>query len=204
MFDDAFPDGEGEVEPAKGRIALFKPGNDAQGVQIVVEGEAVGAEGVVQGFFAGVAEGRMADVVYQGEGFGEFRIECERGGEGAGDLGDFEGVGKPIAEVVGGRGERLVRGESGEDLGFAGEAAEGARVEDSGGVAGEGSAVGVRRLRMGAKGERCAGETSDCDVRRKLGRRCEFEICHAFERARILKGSSLVIPQMGTSWLCMR
>ena len=71
MLDDAFANAEGEVEPAKGRIALFKPGDDAQGVQVVVEAEAVGAQGVVEGFFASVAEGRMADVVRQGERFGE-------------------------------------------------------------------------------------------------------------------------------------
>ena len=32
MLDDAFAKAKGEVEPAKGRIALFKPGDDAKGM----------------------------------------------------------------------------------------------------------------------------------------------------------------------------
>ena len=106
VLDDAFADGEGEVEAAKGGVALFKPGDDAQGVEVVVEAEAVGAEALVEGFFAGVAEGRMADVVDQGESLGELGIEAEGGGQGAGDLGDFKGVGEAAAEVVAGRARR--------------------------------------------------------------------------------------------------
>ena len=52
----------------------------------------------------------MADVVDEGEGFGEVFIEAEGRGDGAGDLGDFDCVGEPVAEVVGEAG--------GEDLGF--------------------------------------------------------------------------------------
>ena len=99
-------------------------------------------EGGVEGLFAGVAEGRMADVVDQGEGLGQLGIEAEGAGQGAGDLRDFKGVGEAAAEVVSGR----VAGQAGKDLGLAGEAAEGAGVQDAGGVAGKGSAVGVGRL----------------------------------------------------------
>ena len=104
----------------------------------------------------------MADVVDQGQRFGEFGIEAERGGKGAGDLGDFKRVGKAVAEVVG-LWFRLRVGlgfgrEAGEDLGFAGETAEGAGVKDTGGVAGEGSAIGMGRLGMVAMGEWCSGQ----------------------------------------------
>ena len=149
VLDDAFADGEGEVESAKGWVALFKPGDDAQGVEVVVEAEAVGLERGVEGFFAGVAKGRVADVVDQGEGFSELRIEAEGAGQGARDLGDFKRVGEAAAEVVAGR----VAGQAGEDLGFAGEAAEGAGVQDAGGVAGKGSAVGMGRLGVDAAGQ---------------------------------------------------
>jgi hypothetical protein len=37
VLDDAFADGEGEVEAAKGGVALLEPGDDAQGVEVVVE-----------------------------------------------------------------------------------------------------------------------------------------------------------------------
>ena len=54
-------------------------------------------------------------------------------------------------------------GQAGEDLGFAGEAAEGAGVEDAGGVAGEGSAVGMGGLGVVAAGEGAVGIAVDGD-----------------------------------------
>lgn len=76
-------------------------------------------------------------------------------GEGAGDLRDFESVGEAAAEVVAGR----IVGETSEDLGFSGEAAEGAGMEDACGVASEGGTVGMGRLAMVAPDERaCAGD----------------------------------------------
>ena len=74
MFDDAFAHGEGEVEPAQGGRAFFKPGDDAQGVQIVVETEAMCLERAIQRLFAGVAEGWVADVVGQGQSFRQIGI----------------------------------------------------------------------------------------------------------------------------------
>ena len=44
----------------------------------------------------------MADVVGQRQGLGQFRIEAQVCGEGAGDLRDFKRVGEAAAEVVGG------------------------------------------------------------------------------------------------------
>ncbi len=149
VLDDAFPDSQGQVEAAKSGVALLKPGDDAQGVQVVIEAEAEGANAVVQGFFAGVTEGRVAYVVGQGQGFSEFGIEAESAGEGAGDLGDLQGVGEAAAEMV----RRGIAGQAGEDLGLAGQAAEGARVEDAGGVAGEGRAIGMRGLGVRATGQ---------------------------------------------------
>ena len=77
MFDDAFADGEGEVEAGEGGVALLEGGDDAQGMEVVIEAEAVGAEAVVEGFFAGMAEGWMADVMDEGESFGERGVEAE-------------------------------------------------------------------------------------------------------------------------------
>ena len=94
---------EGQVEAATGGIALFKPGNDAQGVQVVVEAETMLPQCGIERFLTGVAEGGMADVVRQGKGLGEFAIQAQRCGERAGDLGDFKRVGEAAAEVVGGQ-----------------------------------------------------------------------------------------------------
>ena len=70
VFDDAFAHFEGQVQAAKGGVALFEIFHDAQGVQVVVEEESVGAHGGVERFFAGVAERRMAEVMHQRKRFG--------------------------------------------------------------------------------------------------------------------------------------
>jgi hypothetical protein len=149
MLDDAFSDTEGEVETTEGGVTLLEPGDDAQGVQVVVEGQAVSAQAKIECLLAGVTEGWMADVVGEGESFSEFNVEAEGIGKSTGDLGDFKGVGEAAAKVVGWG----VFWQAGEDLGFAGKAAKGARVENAGGVASERRAIGVERLGMGAVSE---------------------------------------------------
>ena len=138
LLDDALADFEGEIEAAEGRVALFKIFHDAQGVQVVVEKKAVGAHGAVEGLFAGVAEGGMAEVMDQSEGFHQIDVEAELRGDGAGNLRNLEGVGEAVAEVVGIA--------PAEDLGLGFEAAEGAGVDDSVAVALKIVAVGVGRL----------------------------------------------------------
>ena len=150
VLDDAFTDGEGEIEAAIGRMALFEVRDDAQGVEVVVEVETIVLEFGIEGFFSGVAEGRVADVVDEGESFSEIGVEAKSFGEGAGDLRDFKSVGEAAAEVVAELGAGLAR----EDLGFSGESAEGAGVEDAGAIAGEVGAVRMRGLRESACGER--------------------------------------------------
>lgn len=108
----------------------------------MIEAETVLAESLVERFLASVTEGRMPDVVREGEGFCEFRVQAESIGDGPGDLGDLKGVGKPAAKVVG----REVAGEAREDLSFSSEAAERARVEDASSIAREGGAIRVVRL----------------------------------------------------------
>ncbi|GAC1703184.1 MAG: hypothetical protein NVS9B4_10520 [Candidatus Acidiferrum sp.] len=76
----------------------------------MVEATAVRAHEVVQLALARVAEGGMADVVDQGEGFGKLTIQIQRGGDGASDLSDFNGVGEAIT--------KMVREAHGKDLGF--------------------------------------------------------------------------------------
>jgi len=85
-----------------------------------------------------VAKGRVADVVNQGQGFRQFRIEAKSAGRCAGDLRDLKRVREAAAEVVTGR----VARQAGEDLGFAGEAAEGAGVQDAGSIAAKGVRYG--------------------------------------------------------------
>ena len=77
VLDDAFADFEGQVQAAEGGVALLEIFDDAEGVEVVVEEEAVLAHGGVESFFSGVAEGRVADVVDQRESFGEIDVEAE-------------------------------------------------------------------------------------------------------------------------------
>ena len=67
MLDDAFAHFKGEIEAAKGGVAQLEIFDDAQSVQVVIEEKTVLAHGVVEGFFAGMPERGMADVVHQGE-----------------------------------------------------------------------------------------------------------------------------------------
>ena len=95
MLDDALAHFEGEIEAGEIEIALLEMLDDAQGVTVVLEVIAEAAHPFVEAAFAGVAEGRMADVVGEGERFGEIGVEAEGTGGGAGDLGDLQAVGRP-------------------------------------------------------------------------------------------------------------
>ena len=164
VLDDALADAEGEIEAAVGGVALLEVLADAEGVEVVVETEIVALKAVVEGALAGVAEGRVANVVDEGEGFGEVFVEAEARGDVAGDLCDLDGVGEAGAEVVGGAG--------GEDLGLTGEAAKGAGADDALAVALEGSARGAMRRRVGAGEEGVAGVSAN--------RARVWEVRHAF------------------------
>ena len=71
--------------------------------------------------------------MYQSERLGEIYIEAKSTGDMARDLCDFHGVREAAAKVV--------RGAAGEDLSFAGKAAEGARLNDAVAVTLKGSAA---------------------------------------------------------------
>ncbi len=136
MFDDAFADFEGEIEAIEADVTMLEMLDDAESVEVVVKTAAVGAHEFVELALAGMAEGRMTDVVDQGESFDEFGVQAERGGNGAGDLGHFESVGEAVAEMIGEAGA--------EDLGFRFEAAEGAGMDDPVTIAGVFTAIGMR------------------------------------------------------------
>ena len=125
------------MSPSKSGIAALQIGHDAQRLRIVVEA-AVIREAVVERAFAGMAERRMAEVVGQRQRLRQILVEAERAGERAGDLGDFERVGQPRAEMI-----ALVIDEH---LGLVGEPAEGGRMDDAVAVAAELVAGGAWRL----------------------------------------------------------
>ena len=146
VLDDALTDTEGEIEPGMRGVALLELLDDAEGMQVVVEAQAVFAHGRVERALACVAERRMADIVDQREGLAKVFVEVERLCDRAGDLRDLESVRQPAAEMVG----RTV----GKDLGLARHAPEGAGVGDASAIALERGAIGVNIFGVGAGGER--------------------------------------------------
>jgi len=174
VLDDAFPHCEGEVQAAKGRVAVLKPGDDAQRVQVVIEGHPVGAQGLVQSLFAGVSEGRVANVVHQRQRFGQLPIQTQRGGQGAGDLGHFQRVREPAAEVVAGR----IAGHARKHLGLSCQAAKGAGMQNAGSIADKGRAIGMRRLRPGAARQFAVFAARDGDAGGQCKGRSGLEVDH--------------------------
>src|SRR5262245_50971888 len=101
VLDDALADLERQVQAGKGRISLFELLHNAQRVKIVIKRKPVFAHLVVKRLLPGVTEGWMPDVVDERERFHELGIESKLAGNGAGDLGNFDGVCQAIAEMVG-------------------------------------------------------------------------------------------------------
>ena len=69
MFDDAFTNLESQVQPAKGGVALLKILDNPQGVQVVIEEQAVFTHGGVESLFPRMAEWGMAEIVNERERF---------------------------------------------------------------------------------------------------------------------------------------
>ena len=78
---------------------MFKILDDAEGMGVVIE-SAVVRHCFVEGGLAGVAEGRVAQVVGERDRLGERFIGTQGGGEAPRDLGCFQCVRQPGSEMV--------------------------------------------------------------------------------------------------------
>src|SRR5260370_4976282 len=94
VLDDAFQGLPGEVEPIKRRITPLEPGEHAERLDVVIEA-AEGGHLTLQFLLASVAEGRMAEVMAESDGFGEVGFQSKRRAAGAGNLRNFPGRGEP-------------------------------------------------------------------------------------------------------------
>ena len=97
-----------EVESVEGRVAALEPGDDTEGLDVVVEAAERG-HSAFKFLLSGVAEGRMAQIVAQSHRFGEIRVQAERGGDRAGDLRHLQGVGQARAEMIAFMGDENLR-----------------------------------------------------------------------------------------------
>ncbi len=107
-------------------------------LRVVVEA-ARAFEAFVERALAGVAEGRMAEIVRQRGGLRQVLVEPERARQRAGDLHHFQRVGEPRAVMV-----ALVIDEH---LRLVRQAAEGGGMDDAVAIAAEVVTRGRRRLR---------------------------------------------------------
>src|SRR6185437_9802334 len=92
VFDDAFANFEGQIEPGKIQISLLELLDDAQRVKIVIEAISVLAHAQVQLFLAAVPERWMPNVVNERKRFRKIFIKVKRPRYGARDLCDFDGM----------------------------------------------------------------------------------------------------------------
>ena len=92
MLENALAAFERQIQAREQRIALLELIDRAQGLQVVLEA-AVVAHAVVERILAGVAEGRVAEIVRQRDRFGQRLVQRERACDRAGDLRHFDRMG---------------------------------------------------------------------------------------------------------------
>ncbi len=154
VLDDAFANAQCEVESSMGGVALLEVLDDAQRMHVVVEAPPVTAQAAIERTLSGMTEGRVADVVNQGQRFGEVFIQAKCAGRGAGDLRDLNGVGEAAAKVV--------RGAAGEDLRLSRESAKRARLHNPLAITLEGRARGADRCGIDASQQKIGLISRDC------------------------------------------
>ncbi len=98
VAENAIQDLEREVEPP---APLFQPVEEPDALDAVKKGaDPVGPAEAREDALAVVAEGRMADVVPQGNGLQEILVQAEKLADGPGDLGEELDVQHPVADLL--------------------------------------------------------------------------------------------------------
>jgi len=124
MAEDAVQDLEGKVQTF---TLLFHPFQEPDPLDAVEEGpDAVGLAEPGEDALAVVAEGRVPDVVPQGDGFEQVLVEAQVAANGPGNLGEKLNVEDPVADM-------LMLNEI-KDLGFVNIAGIGLGMEDTVGI----------------------------------------------------------------------
>src|ERR1700730_4114503 len=114
----------------------------AQGMEVVIEATAMRAHELVELVFSGMAKWRVADVMNEGQSFGERGVQAERSGNGARYLRYFDGVRKAVTKMIGET--------HGENLRLGLQPAESACMDDAVAVTDIFAAVRMRQFRIAA------------------------------------------------------
>ena len=88
-----------QIQAVEVGVAALQPGQQPKGLDVVVE-PAIGRHAGLELVLARVGERRMAEVVGQGDAFGQIVVQSQRLGQRAGDLGHLQAVGQAGAEVI--------------------------------------------------------------------------------------------------------
>ena len=99
VLDEAFQRLPGEVQSVEARIFLLKLGDNAQRLGVVIEAPLARHTGIERAL-AGMAEGRMAEIVRERERLCQVLIKRKHPRHGAGDLRHFEAVGEACAVMI--------------------------------------------------------------------------------------------------------
>src|SRR5579862_6569484 len=121
MLGEAFEHLPAEVQSGKARIGRLQPGQNAQGMGVMIEAADV-AHRLVERILAGMAEGRMADVMGEAQRLCQILVEAKRAGERPADLGDLQTVRQANADMI------VVRRD--EHLGLVAQSTKGDRVDN--------------------------------------------------------------------------
>ena len=158
MLDHAFERFPGQVQAVEFGIFALQPRQDPQRLGVVVEA-AIVRHAVVERVLAGMAERRVAQVVRQRQGFGQFLVQAQAAADRAGDVRDFQRMGQARPVMVAFVGD--------EDLGLVLHPAECRRVNDPVAVALEHRARRTFRLGVqaaaAARRIACIGRMADAE-----------------------------------------
>jgi hypothetical protein len=75
--------------------------DDAEGVEIVIEAATMSAHQFIEFMFAGMAEGRMANIMNERQSLHECRVQSQSIRNGTSDLRDFDRMRQAIAKMIG-------------------------------------------------------------------------------------------------------
>jgi hypothetical protein len=142
VLDDALTHLKGKIQTAELRVSFLEQIYNAEGVQIVFERFAKHAHLTIKLLFAHMTERRMTQIMCQGQSLGVLVVKRQSHGHGACHLRHFNGVSQAIAGMI-------VRADR-EDLSFALQTAECARMNNTISIALKIVAVWMGQLRKSA------------------------------------------------------